>query len=488
MSAHLISSRLANRIALSLLAALGTIAPDATNVAAAQAPGTPSTTWPMDRLILKEGRREIRGLVDVESKRELDFIQIVRPPGRRMYLLVRPVPRDAIAELHRINERQREELLGHIKALRNRARIEAGRNVVLRRDSRDGRPLFRYHGPSFALVSTLDEETTQKVVVRLAQLFRGFRQVLPSASEPAADGQPLTIEVFGRKGEYERSVKEMGLSPGHPALFDVERNRIVAGSDLAKKTAEFQRIAQFHQRARNALSDRVIQSMLERNDLRLKEGGVSEAERASARRQFGQTLRTERAERRAEIRKKNQRNRQILAQITERLFRRLHHESTHAYLESHLYPGPAYEIPRWLNEGIAQVFESAIVEAGDQLRLDAPDAELLSRLQADLSLDEPLPLEDVLRAQQDAFLVLHRSDPSASKRHYLYAWGLAYYLIFLDPQVSRRQIDEYVRAPSARRTPVARFERMVGRSLDDFERQWRAAMRAARSSDAPVEK
>ena len=49
------------------------------------------------------------------------------------------------------------------------------------------------------------------------------------------------------------------------------------------------------------------------------------------------------------------------------MFRRLAHEAFHAYLETYVYPRQAYDVPRWLNEGLAQTFEAGLLEDADVL-------------------------------------------------------------------------------------------------------------------------
>ncbi len=86
----------------------------------------------------------------------------------------------------------------------------------------------------------------------------------------------------------------------------------------------------------------------------------------------------------------------------------------------------------WLNEGLAQIFEEGVIEAGT-LRLDIPSRSRLTKLQNDLQSDARISLEDVLTAEPSMFLVNHQSDAKTSERLYLYSWGLAYYLTVHEP-------------------------------------------------------
>lgn len=117
------------------------------------------------------------------------------------------------------------------------------------------------------------------------------------------------------------------------------------------------------------------------------------------------------------------------------LFALLYHESFHAYVATFVYPPlkpddvkagkGTGELPRWLNEGLAQVFETAVVEAGE-LRADHPDKDRLQRAKDWLKLkngNSLVPLGDLLATGRDAFLASHADQKAASDRAYLTCWG-----------------------------------------------------------------
>src|SRR5437868_5554133 len=103
------------------------------------------------------------------------------------------------------------------------------------------------------------------------------------------------------------------------------------------------------------------------------------------------------------------------------------------------------------------------------MRLDAPDAERLKSLQDDLRTQPRLSLADLLAADEGQFLVSHPGGAQASKRHYLYSWGLAYYLAFRQPLLETSALDRYVERHTPPLPPFARFETLVGMPLDQFE-------------------
>src|SRR5690606_37718104 len=130
-------------------------------------------------------------------------------------------------------------------------------------------------------------------------------------------------------------------------------------------------------------------------------------------------------------------------------------ETFHAYLDDYVYPEKQFDVPRWLNEGLAQIFEAGLLEA-DILRIDAPSAERLAKLQADLRGRQSLHIGDLLAADQTAFLVPHADRGQTSQRHYLYSWGLAWYLTFDQSLLGTERLNRYVSKESGKLDPQVR--------------------------------
>jgi hypothetical protein len=157
--------------------------------------------------------------------------------------------------------------------------------------------------------------------------------------------------------------------------------------------------------------------------------------------------------------------------------RLLFHEALHAYLENSVYDRDLSEVPSWLNEGLAQIFEAARIEA-DLMRIDAPDPRRLSMLMQEFDREDRLSLDELLNASHDRFLAMHGSNAVDSDRNYLCAWGLVYYLAFDRQLVGSRSMQVFVARSSESGSPVKRFEEFVGMPLAEFEPQWIEAMRA----------
>jgi Protein of unknown function (DUF1570) len=173
-------------------------------------------------------------------------------------------------------------------------------------------------------------------------------------------------------------------------------------------------------------------------------------------------------------------------QATGRVFAVLYHEAFHAYVGTFVYvplkpeevkagKGTG-ELPRWLNEGLAQVFETAVVEAGE-LRADWPDRERLKRVKEGLmkKADHSLvPLADLLTTGKDTFLASHKDQKGVSERAYLTSWALAYYLTFERHAIGSDAFRRYLVALNTGGDPRQAFADLIGQELSAFEKDWHA--------------
>ena len=142
-------------------------------------------------------------------------------------------------------------------------------------------------------------------------------------------------------------------------------------------------------------------------------------------------------------------------------------------------------MPRWLNEGLAQIFETAILEAG-VLRVGHADPERLSRVKEALRRNQLVPVADLLKANPDQFLVGHASDQQISGAYYLNSWALAFYLTFAQRRLGTPELDEYVRSLRQGAEPLDAFSKLVGEPLPVFQEAFHRYLRALHSDGSTV--
>jgi hypothetical protein len=427
--------------------------------------------WPMERLVVRPNR-EYHGLLLERTERQLEFAEIVRPRGKPMHAIIHAIPADRVRSYDRLQGAERAKLQKRFEALRNRALIEAGRMeaVQLTTVQRDGVDHLHYDGPWFTMLSAADEQTTRRCIVRVEQTFRAYRQLLPPRIRRAASFQ---IVLYGSSSEYRAALDRWQVKIDHPAFYSPERNVIVAGTDLDRFAVELAKSYEENEKTRKQLrslksshEDSLAQVAAE-----MKQNGFSpddiELEIGSRR----SAWKKQQTSLEAEINRVERLNGDKFDEVSRAMFRRLNHEAFHAYLENYVYPHDEFDVPRWLNEGLAQVFEHAQLDA-DTLRVDAPARDLLPKLQADLK-SQPLPLKELLRSDE-SLAYAHRNNDT-TRRRYLYAWGLAYYLAFHRSGLGTKEFEAYI-AKGGRGSPIARFERWVELPLGEFEQQWRKEM------------
>jgi hypothetical protein len=446
----------------------------------AQPRPAPVGAWKLEELRLKDGK-VYQGLVQEEREYDLDFAEIVQPAGRPMFAVLRWVTKKEVIGLTKLPKEEHEELARRFEQFRNRLVIEAGRmeELLLQRDEFGGKVHHLYAGPWFRVDSTTDEETTRRCVVRIEQIFRAYRMLLPPRGRPPA---PLRVRLFGSLDEYRAELRRLKLNIKNPAFYSTSERTILAGSDLNTYAEQLAEIRRDHEALRKTWQqfDSDFTKLLPQLVAELKAAGRTADEISDEVRIRRARWKDQVDAKLAEIAEQDRRNDGKFAEVTGQMFAQLYHEAFHAWIDNFVYAGARDSVPRWLNEGLAQVFESGKLD-GQSLRLDAPAPNRLAILQNDLRR-QPWPLAQFLTAENAPFLEGHTRDAQQSaERTYAYAWGIAWYLAFHEQKLSGPALDRYVSAEANQLDPLARFERFTGKKLPQFEKEWRQAMLEARA-------
>lgn len=419
------------------MARVGAILVVAIVVASATA-DPPAEAWKMESLRLHSGA-VFTGLVLEENDRQVRFVSIRRTPGRPTFCLWTTFPRNEIATLARLPSDERAKLAARLKALQAELDNENARLAAL--DVERSSPLSDWHYQSdrFSLESDADEAIVRRSALRLEQIFAAYARYFPSR---IASAKPTRVVLVEGRARYDAILRTEGWRFSNAAFFDPATRRVVACADLGRLGADLKRTDEHHK--------------LLRADLVTQERLVARLYKGNEQQRHLQPIR----DARARIAQAEQQNETLFADTTHKLFAALYHEAFHSYFDASVFPSETGDIPRWLNEGLAQLFESALVEAGE-MRVGHADAEKLEMAKQQLRLGKLIPLRDLLRSSASQFQTNSPEERRSTANHYVAAWAWAHYLVFGRRILTNPALAEYVKELRAEADPWHAFSRLV---------------------------
>ncbi|OWK40419.1 hypothetical protein FRUB_05338 [Fimbriiglobus ruber] len=436
--------------------------------ATAQPKPVAGDSWAFDVVTLKNGAT-FPGMILTETPTGIEFQIVRRWVGRPAYTLTTRFDRRDVADVKKLSPAARaalREKVADIDPISERRRMDA---LELAATDWLGAPggAVRYDAEHFILVSGAPDEVTRQAAVRLEQIFTAFARVFPPRHQAA---QPVTIYLAAQMDDYRRLIGPSAGSLLNLAIYDPAANRVVCGSDL--------------RRLGDKLTATQKQSKSQRAEIAKREAELRQLYKNSKPDldRFLQDLNHSRDR----LREADAANNRLFDRATQRLFALLYHEAFHAYIGTFVYPplSPADvragkgtgELPRWLNEGFAQVYETALLEA-NELRIGHVDGARLDRVRKLLAAkDGPglVPLADLLRAGKDTFLAMHADQRASADRAYLTSWAVTFYLTFGARTMDKTTaLDAYVTTVSGGGDPVAAFQTWTGKDTAAFDKDLR---------------
>jgi hypothetical protein len=427
-----------------------------------------AAAWHLESVVLKSGRT-YRGLIESVGPDAIKFVQIIRPGMPEMSIAPRKIWRNVVARSETLLDDEHDRLADLVREYRSSDRFEGGqlKRLMLMPARRAGWAVSRYRGQYFLLDSSADENTTRRSIVQMEQIFGAYEMMLPPREKPKSK---LAIVLWGSPAQYHALLARRGADMANPAFYSPEENTVMAGLELPRLVRQLNNVRNFRDHVEQGADENhmaMVKSGKRKKQQQLPPDVRDEMNR-SRQEQFemerGQLLRNlEMADKRAS---------ENLQQASQRTFAMLYHEAFHAYLENYVYPHDQFDVPRWLNEGLAQIFENGRLD-GDTLHFDGPAPMLLAQLRHDMATGQRLSIDELLKSDQQGFLVTRPGDAEVSHRSYLYSWGVAQYLMQELNLLGTPAMDEYVSKHAAQKSPRERFERLVGESLETFEANWR---------------
>jgi len=427
-------------------------------------PGPPLgqfSNWKFDSLHKKNGKT-LLGLVENETSIEVAFTQVYRNPGKSTAVFHTTIPKVEIDSIDRLGKEERAQLKARLTSLLKERRPPRDLEVHPAPWGKEQAQGLAYKSSHFVLLSNAREDIVRCAAAELERVYGAYAQFLPPRRP---DAPPTQILLVYPLSAYQQMLRAQGRDLLNPAFYDPAQNQIVWYCDLQRLRGERDR-----ERVRiRQLRDRVLQ---QETSSKLHKGAAP-----SDRRKLDDDLR--------EIEKTRNENEKIYEQGKQRFFQTLYHEAFHAYLGNFVYPPGDGDVPRWLNEGLAQIFETAIIDAGE-LEISRPDADRLARAKEALRKNELVSLENLLLSGPREFLVGHASDQQLSNRYYLASWALAFYLTFDRQKIDLPELDRYVYQLKLGADACKAFENLAGQPLADFEKAFHEYLQGLRSDGSVV--
>ena len=448
-----------------------------------------SPTPDLDQVELSNGRL-LGGLILEETPSQVRVRLVTRKSGRPTLTSTETFSRAEIRSIKRLPDparealvrrledldRQRELFLASLRQLDGpsdkKPGIEGIRPTPVAWEDDANQTAWAFDSQFFSLATNLREPLAVLVTLQLEEVFRAISNLIP----PRLPGRPIRIRIWADQAGYLRAVARDQPNLEHPAFFDPLSNRILAGTDLARVEAETAELRLHHAKQLTILTQR--------------ESEIQKAMGGRIPQEFADIA----TKARRELRDADQKNTQTVRQSRTRLLQILNHEAIHGYLGNWVYDRGTRPLPRWLNEGLAQVFETGLIEAGE-IRADWPDPSRLSGVRKMIRDGRFPPLRRILADSPDHFLVRgaksgdnsvgnypESSDRESSREAYLASWIVSYHLTFGRKKIPGQDFDKYLESlaakpgatngpPPERSTNIASFETWTGMKIDDFEKE-----------------
>lgn len=119
----------------------------------------------------------------------------------------------------------------------------------------------------------------------------------------------------------------------------------------------------------------------------------------------------------------------------------LQHEGFHQFAWHAIGPS----LPVWLNEGLAQYFEQAVIDEDGRMSLGLTSRPRIERVKAAIRQGEVLPVLALMRISSEQWSSVLRHSPDKAQLLYAQSWSLAYFLIHGDDGAHQPKLIEYLK-------------------------------------------
>ncbi|MEO0474733.1 MAG: DUF1570 domain-containing protein [Planctomycetota bacterium] len=128
------------------------------------------------------------------------------------------------------------------------------------------------------------------------------------------------------------------------------------------------------------------------------------------------------------------------ARSRRKTFEVLQHEGFHQFAWHAIGPS----LPIWLNEGLAQYFEQAVLDDNGAMSLGLTSRARIERVKAAIRQGDTLPISTLMRISTEQWSRVLRSHPERANLLYAQSWSLAYFLIHGDDGRHQPKLIDYL--------------------------------------------
>ncbi len=147
----------------------------------------------------------------------------------------------------------------------------------------------------------------------------------------------------------------------------------------------------------------------------------------------------------------------------------LQHEGFHQFAWRHL----GENLPVWVNEGLAQYFEDAII-VGDRMKVGLANARRIELVRHAIRNGRCLDLDELVSVTEEDWGRTLNHDPERAAVLYAQSWSIVYYLVHGENGQQQDNFEQYLAMISGRYDNQRAFKAAFGvRQLMGLEDQWR---------------
>lgn len=436
----------------------------------------PNDPWKLEVVHRKPPFAPLEGLVVRQDPIGVELRQVIRKPGRPTFIITVQIPEDQIDHVDQLDAGERQELLARLDRISRERRtrfarlkmldkpVPMGKDMVdpplgLERADWPGDPpgshrAWMHKGFRFTLLTTVRMDMAELCALQLDQVFIAYESLLPAR----LTGEPVLVLLTSSLEEWQSLCKTKGRNVLNPAWYDMATGEVGFATDQARLDSRMEEL-------RNSHSSKLTELAGRADDMRKAYGGKLPPE---IQKSFDQALRS--------LKDTVTANERVMRQERDKLFARVNHEAFHAYLSRFVIPQGRGTVPPWLNEGLAQLFESALFEDGD-LRADNADQDRVRKFRADIIAGKDMPLAELLTLPSGKFIVTGTEDQELSRRAYLTSWALCAWLVLERGCLRLEEIDKLIQPDPDKATGARNFEMVIGMSLAEAQNQLRETFR-----------